>query len=296
MSNTNYSENKEYTSKELKYSDLSDNIVKQIVKQLPNEVKINNLEYNHDLKATDLIGSDLVYSYDSGKIDLNSAKIIDVKNLDALIFNASPDQKEGVVLLMNKGAGADAFKGTVVTYGTDDTIKLSGKGVTVSSGDGKDSISTGNGNDSIDSGNGNDSIISGKGNDSINSGAGNDSINSGTGNDSINSGSGNDSVVIGSGKDTVKTESGTDIVKLAAGFTGTAKLDGGSQTDTLDLRLENISNVEVVKGHVLVTLDNGSVINSVNFEKFIYDNNGTDAGGSIETVGVKAFDAFDFNG
>ncbi|MCX7087956.1 MAG: calcium-binding protein, partial [Methylococcales bacterium] len=237
----------------------------------------------------------------------------DAKNLAGLIFNSLPDQEEGVNLIMNKGAGADAFKGSVVTYGTDDTIKLSGKGVKVSSGDGKDSISSGNGNDSIDSGNGNDSINSGAGNDSINSGAGNDSINSGagndsinsgtgndsinsgTGNDSINSGSGNDSVVIGSGKDIVKTESGIDIVKLAAGFTGTAKLDGGSQSDTLDLSLENISNVVVAKGHVVVTLDNGSVINSVNFEKFIYDSNGSEAGG-IETVGVKAFDAFDFNG
>jgi Ca2+-binding RTX toxin-like protein len=297
MSNTNYSDDKENTSKELKNSDLSDDIVKQIIKELPREVKINNLEDNHVLQATDLKGSDLVYSDDSGKINLNSAKVIDVKHLDALIFNSSPDQKEGVNLLMNKGAGADAFKGTVVTYGTDDTINLSGNGVKVSSGDGNDIISTRKGNDSIDSGNGNDSVSSNNGNDTVSTGAGNDSVSTGAGNDSVLTGSGNDSVLVGSGNDTVSTGSGIDIVKLAAGYTGTTKLDGGgSNSDTLDLSLADIANVQLLKNHLIVTLDNGSVVNSVNFEKFIYDSNGTNAGGTIETVGIKAFDAHDFNG
>jgi len=321
MADSNYSTNKSTTSSDLKQqTGISSGIVTAIINQLrpgSDRVKVNDLsQENHILKATDLKGHDLVYSNDYSSVNLNSAKAVDVSKLAGLIFNSTADQAHGVNLTMNKGPGADAFKGSVVTYGTDDTIKLSGHGVKVSSGDGEDTVSTGNGNDSIDSASGNDSIISGNGDDTVstgngkdfvNSGAGNDSVRTGNGNDSVSSGTGNDFVdtgadndfvLVGSGKDTVNTGSGLDIVKLAAGFTGTAKLDGGTQSDTLDLRLTDINNVnKLANGHVIVTLDNGSIINSVNFEKFIYDSNGTVAGGNIITiVGADKFDALDFSG
>ena len=300
MASTNYSETKQNTSNELRDSDLSSALVAKIVRGLGNNVAINNnTNPAHVLTPSDIHDKDLVYSDHSGAVNLNAIKASDITKLDAIIFNSN----DGVALTMNQGSGAAAFKAWIVTSGGDDTIKLSGAGVKVSSGEGNDSITTGNGNDSIDagagndsisSGNGNDSITAGSGNDTINSGSGNDTINTGSGNDSVNAGVGNDSVVIGSGNDTVFAGNGDDIVKLARGFTGNANIDGGKNFDTADFRNVDIFDAAKSGSIVTVTLMDHSVIKVTSVEEFIYDSNGTDSGGKIITVGVNDFVNHDF--
>ena len=312
---TNYSSPKIVAAAALLSSTLDKSVADSIISKLGRTVAIDNItDPAHKLVSADLTGQDIVYSRDSTPINLNTASLNDVKNLDSLIFSTNSN----INLTMNSGKGADAFTGWVVTNAGNDTIKLSGLGVKVSSGDGNDSIITGKGNDSILSGNGNDSIVSGIGNDTINSGSGNDSINSGAGNDSILTGNGNDSVdsgdgndsiitgkgndsiitgngndslIIGAGNDTVSMGAGIDIVKLAAGYTGNSNLDGGTSgkdKDILDLTNVNIISATKSGANVTITLIDHSIITATNFESFIYDSNGV-ANGGITTVGVDAF-------
>jgi Ca2+-binding RTX toxin-like protein len=111
----------------------------------------------------------------------------------------------------------------------------------------------------------------------------------GTGNDTITLGSGKDTIVLAGGNDSINTGAGVDIVKLAANFKGTLTLDGGAGSDKLDLSANNIRSVEKIDATLKVTLDDGSVLNVVNIENFIYDANG-DLYGGITTVGVNALD------
>ena len=283
--------------------------------------KVNDITATpHTLVRADITGNNLVINHSGGVQSLNTLVASDVTKLDGLIFSTN----DAVNLTMNSGAGANAFHGWVVTNAGNDIINLSGAGVKVSTGDGNDSITSGSGNDSIlsgtgndtinagngnntiDSGDGNDSITVGSGNDSINTGLGNDtvttgngndSINTGTGNDSITTGSGKDSITVGAGNDTVHTGAGTDKVILATGYTGNSILDGGTNPtgnvttngDTLDLRNVNIQHVAQSGSTLTITLTDASVLTVTNFENFIYDSNGTVAGGIITTVGVTPF-------
>jgi Ca2+-binding RTX toxin-like protein len=326
MASTNYQTtiSKEITA--LTNSALPPNVAKAILASLAPTALVDNFfisDQSHNLAPSDLKGHNIVYSYDDGVINLNNATVADVANLNALIFNNSTPNQDGIDLTMNNGAGAAAFKGWVVTYATDDKINLSGSGVKVSSGDGNDSvttgtgndsiiagggndtvisgsgndtISTGNGNDNINSGAGDDSVVSGNGNDTVFTGIGNDTVNTGSGNDSVNTGAGHDSIIVGNGNDTVIASDGNDIVRLENNYTGNAKLYGGTGANTLDLSGVIINSVTKSGNAVTITLLDDSVITATSFGTFIYDSNGTDAGGSVEIVGVNAFDALDFLG
>lgn len=216
------------------------------------------------------------------------------------------------------GANTLSFKGVVATNAGDDSIVLNSKvGVTVSSGDGNDivklgagddivklgdgddSVSTGAGNDSVLAGMGNDTINTGSGNDTvsagagddiINTGAGNDSVSTGLGDDSVNTGFGNDTVFVGSGDAVVNLGAGNDIVKLDFGFGGFAQFDGdGGRNDQLDLSLVTIDTVEKSGETLTITLDDGSVVNASNFEKFVYDDP-SDNADDIVIVGAHQLD------
>jgi len=324
MSSTNYQATISKENTALTNSALPSNVAQAIIASLAPKSLVDNLyirDQSHNLVPSDLKGHNIVYSYDDGVINLNKATGADVANLNALIFNNSTPNQNGIDLTMNNGAGAAAFKGWVVTYATDDQINLSGSGVKVSSGDGNDSVTTGSGNDNIIAGGGNDTVISGSGNDTISTGNGNDNINSGTGNDSVvagngndtvftgndndtvntgsgndsvNTGAGHDSIIVGNGNDTVIASNGNDIVALVNNYTGNAKLDGGAGSNTLDLSGVIIHSVTKSGGTVTITLLDDSVVTASNFGTFIYDSNGTVAEGSIKVVGVNAFDALDF--
>ncbi len=194
---------------------------------------------------------------------------------------------------IDSGDGNDS-----ITSGSGNDSILSGTGNdTINAGNGNNTIDSGDGNDSITVGSGNDSINTGLGNDTVTTGNGNDSINTGTGNDSITTGSGKDSITVGAGNDTVHTGAGTDKVILATGYTGNSILDGGTNPtgnvttngDTLDLRNVNIQHVAQSGSTLTITLTDASVLTVTNFENFIYDSNGTVAGGIITTVGVTPF-------
>jgi Ca2+-binding RTX toxin-like protein len=112
----------------------------------------------------------------------------------------------------------------------------------------------------------------------------------GTGNDTITLGSGSDSVVVTGGNDSVNTGAGVDIVNLASNFKGTLTLDGGAGSDKLDLSANTIQSVEKIDAaRVIVTLENGAVLELANIENFVYDTNG-DLYGGIKTVGLNTLD------
>jgi Ca2+-binding RTX toxin-like protein len=112
----------------------------------------------------------------------------------------------------------------------------------------------------------------------------------GTGNDTIALGSGSDTIVVAGGNDSINTGAGVDIVNLASNFKGTLTLDGGAGKDTLDLSANTIQSVEKIDAtRVIVTLENGAVLELANIENFVYDTNG-DLYGGIKTVGLNTLD------
>jgi len=108
----------------------------------------------------------------------------------------------------------------------------------------------------------------------------------GIGNDSIMLGSGSDSVNITGGIDSINTGAGNDKLTFNDTFIGHAVIDGGEgNRDQLNLsNLDIISATEDNSG-VHFTLLNGSTIDTINIEKFVYDTNGNDKGG-ITIIGV----------
>ena len=112
----------------------------------------------------------------------------------------------------------------------------------------------------------------------------------GTGNDTITLGSGKDTIVLAGGNDSVNTGAGVDIVNLASNFKGTLTLDGGAGNDKVDLSVNTIQSVEKIDAtRVIVTLENGAVLELANIENFVYDTNG-DLYGGIKTVGLNTLD------
>ncbi|SEF74513.1 calcium-binding protein [Nitrosomonas ureae] len=208
---------------------------------------------------------------------------------------------------VNLGAGDD----TVNTGAGNDTISAEAGNDSINSGAGNDAVSAGAGNDAIITGAGNDIVWAEAGNDSVNTGSGNDTVSAGAGddlifagvgndivttgpgNDSVYAGSGNDTVYLGSGDSLVNTGVGNDIVKLISGYSGTlAQLNGsGGDIDKLDLSLVSIDTVSRFGPQLTITLDDGSVVKAINFEKFVYDSNGIDTEGGIVIVGIDQFDA-----
>lgn len=264
--------------------------------------------------------------------DLSHITKSEIQGVHNLVFNTDNDvtlnlgsdtNKLAFTGVVSTGGGADdinifSTKSVLVSSGEgNDTVTTGSGNDTVNAGSGNDSISTGLGNDSVNAGAGDDSVTTGLGNDTVNAGAGNDSVDTGAGNDSVSTGLGNDTVstglgndtvYVGSGSDSIDTGAGNDIVKLAAGFTGgqidyngaNVALEGGDGKDTLDLRLVHIISVEDQSGSAdlmqdfHITLDDGTIIDAKNFEKFIYDSSTTDTDGSIQIVGAHEFHTHDF--
>ena len=256
---TNYVENKTDAASALLASSLPIDISQEIFKSLSKNVSV--AEFDSVPTGAELNGKDLALINIGGTVDLSGVSAADIRDVDAFIFTTN----DGVTFILD-GAGTGFFKGVVATNGGNDSIVLNSTlGVTVSSGDGNDSVTTGSGNDSVSAGSGNDSIVTG---------AGNDSVSTGSGTDSVSTGDGNDIVLVGSG-------SGGGLLNGDVG-----------NSDSLDLRLVTINNVDVaINGEITITFDGGFVITASNFEQFIYDSNGTTTAGGIVTVGVNDFDA-----
>lgn len=102
-------------------------------------------------------------------------------------------------------------------------------------------------------------------------GNGNDSVVLGVGNDSVVTGGGNDSVLLGGGSDSVLLGGGDDLAILDESFSGSALINGGGGTNTLDLSQVLVQSVvERPDGSVLITLNDGSTIDASNIQSFIY--------------------------
>jgi Ca2+-binding RTX toxin-like protein len=204
---------------------------------------------------------------------------------------------------------------TNIGQGQSEDLTLTAAGltaaVTIVGGSGNDTIIGGAGNDSIDGGAGNDTLVGGSGNDTLIGGAGNDSIDGGAGNDTIIGGLGVDVMTGGadndvfqfalnhtstisginfnapvpangqvlnvSGADIITDFSNGDSINLSAlGAYGTNAIvkNGGSvgaNTAGQVILLQGIYNASTG----LFTVDTGG-----NDSLFIYDDNGTTAGGN----------------
>lgn len=281
MATSNYSVLKSDAAASLNSSTLPSDIVTKILSNLGAHVKV--VEFNSLAPLTvptgaTVKGKDLVLIDPNNPVDLSSISKENIKGVDAFIFTTNED-----VNFTLSGSNTLEFKGVVTTNAGDDNIKLNSKiGVTVSSGDGDDSVITGAGHDSVKLG---------AGNDTVNTGAGNDSVSTGSGNDTVNTGKGDDTVFVGSGDTVVNTGSGNDTAKLDFGFSGIAKLNGGDGSpDKLDLRLVNIDTVSSSGAQLIITLDDGSVIQATKFEKFIYDNDPSSTDEEIVIVGAHQLD------
>ncbi|MBP0035731.1 MAG: calcium-binding protein [Roseofilum sp. Belize BBD 4] len=132
---------------------------------------------------------------------------------DTLIGGAGNDNISGG--LSSTASGADSITGgagnDIITGGgeTDNESFQTGRGDTISGGEGNDSILGQAGTDSITGDAGQDTISGGSGGDSLNGGADNDSIYGGAGADSIIGGTGADTLKGGAGRDTLIGSSST---------------------------------------------------------------------------------------
>jgi hypothetical protein len=114
-------------------------------------------------------------------------------------------------------------------------------------------------------------------------------VNTGAGDDSVTTGGGKDSVVVGSGNDSVNVGKGNDIIKVSGDFSNNViTIDGGAGTDKLDLLGLDVVDVQrgAGKNSVEITLNDGTVIDVSNVEKFAYDVNGDGEIGKGETLNL----------
>ncbi|MEN9727756.1 MAG: hypothetical protein RL434_2122 [Pseudomonadota bacterium] len=225
---------------------------------------------------------------------------------------------KGVVML---GGGSDSLTGTrslaVQAGGGDDSIVTGAFNDTIAGGLGHDSIFAGGGNDNVIGGDGNDTINAGAGADTVSAGTGNDlvfggaghdTVFGGTGHDTLFGGSGNDRMFGGAGNDSMEggigddilyTGGGSDTVKGGDGFDNlivdasangdSVFIDGGRDSDVLDLSKVVISEAVLVGSVLEITLDTGAVLNVTNVESFIYDNDGAANPGGKILVGLADF-------
>lgn len=258
-----------------------------------------------------------------GTVDLSTLSASTLAKLDILRFlgdgpatlNASTFT--GVVLLGDGSDNVVGLQALAVQAGAgNDTVTTGAYNDTISGGLGNDSISSGGGNDLVIGGEGNDTINAGSGSDTVRAGAGddlvyaggnhdtvfggagNDSIYGGNGNDRLFGGTGNDILEGGAGDDIIYTGSGSDTVQGGAGYDNiivdnsaagdVVTIDGGSESDILDLSKLVITQATLTGSLLQVTLDTGAELNVTNVEQFIYDNNGAAPGGAI-TVGLTQF-------
>ncbi|WP_150051010.1 MULTISPECIES: calcium-binding protein [Methylomonas] len=249
-------------------STLSFSTAQQIIKSLGGG-KVTVGEFGNTSSSSDLAGHKLALFTGTGgtaTVNFSGAGKNDLKGVKSIVFGDNSD-----VTFTLTGDGAKKFKGTISTNDGDDNLTVQDtKKVFISTGDGNDSVTTGDGKDTVATGDGNDNIKTNGGNDLVFLGDGSDSA----------------------GSDTVDTGAGNDIVKLVGKFVGTAVVDGGAGNDKLDLSAVDIADVTVAGTSVSITLQNGGVINASNFEKFVFDSNGTLSNGGIKTVGLTQLDDF----
>ncbi|WP_415404063.1 beta strand repeat-containing protein [Tateyamaria sp. SN3-11] len=129
------------------------------------------------------------------------------------------------------------------------------------------------------------------GNDTINGGSGLDELSGGLGDDLINGGSGDDTLLGGNGLDTIKGGSGDDRI-IVRSFDFIDEIDGGDNTDTLDMSDYLFNFVTVNLLNETYTVGGGAGVQSiVNVENVIGsdtsddDLTGDDEDNQIEGLG-----------
>jgi len=245
-------------------STLSFSTAQQIIKSLGGG-KVTVGSFTGADSASELAGNKLALFTGGGTVNFGNTASNDLKGVKSIVFGDASN-----VNFTLAGAGAKKFKGVISTNDGNDLVTVDDtKKVFISTGDGNDTVITGDGKDTVATGDGNDSISTGGGNDLVFLGDGSDSA----------------------GSDTVDTGAGNDIVKLVGKFVGTAEVDGGAGNDKLDLSAVDIADVSVSNSVVTITLQNGGVIEASNFEKFVFDSNGSLSNGGIKTVGLVQFDS-----
>jgi len=127
------------------------------------------------------------------------------------------------------------------------TLTSQTENFTITGSSGNDTITGGAGNDSITGGAGDDTINGGAGNDTINGGAGDDTINGGAGNDTIDGGAGNDTIIGGLGVDVMAGGTGDDVfLYTATGETGTISGIAFSAAVPANGQVLNVSGADVI--------------------------------------------------
>lgn len=192
----------------------------------------------------------------TSKIDLSSLGSAVRAKMSALIFDS--DQPVSLKGLSGFAGVISLGNGNNVVSASDNSKKM-----TVSTGTGNDNVATGSGADTVSVGGGADTVSTGSGKDKI-------TIDSSISGGKISSGDGNDVVDLNS--------------NVQGGSSTKVTIDGGSGTDTLDLRDLSIATVTKKGTTATITLNDGSKIVASNIEKFIYTDPST---GAVDTVGVK---------
>ena len=190
--------------------------------------------------------------------------IVDLSDIEtatgvSLGANTSARNVETGVILFGSG-------GNTITMGT-------AAGFQILAGGGNDSV-TGtasgdfivgeNGADQLDGAAGNDRLDGGAGNDILNGGANDDMLTGGANNDTLNGGTGDDTLDGIAGLDTLNGEDGNDTITARVGNI----VDGGAQTDTLNLDLTSLTTSAVYDLAVLASamIDFGSGTTARNVE------------------------------
>ena len=112
-------------------------------------------------------------------------------------------------------------------------------------------------------GDGDDIAFGGGGSDSLMGNGGADILNGEGGTDIILGGTGNDVITGGAGNDTLMGEAGNDTFNYAMGDGADTLVDGGADTDTLNITGGAANDVldVVLNGTTLTTIEGGTVIN-----------------------------------
>ena len=153
-------------------------------------------------------------------------------NPESGLGNGTGTATSAFVVYLGTAAADTAFgaAGDDFLSGVDDDDNLFGHS-------GADFLSGGDGDDYLDGGDSDDTIHGNAGADKIKGGSGHDDIDGGSGNDVIDAGAGNDTITGGSGRDVIKAGTGNDTI-LAYDGDGNDVIDGGDEagdSDTLDM-------------------------------------------------------------
>ena len=201
---------------------------------------------------------------DTFVVDSGTDAILDLSSGDALVISAGATANAtvtetflatgtttnaGIANLFSDGvslslAAANGSTGYTVTNtgSTAATFVGSDFNDVLNGGGGDDMLSGGSGNDAMSAGFGNDTLVGGGGNDRLFGGMGDDILYGDSTGPGGSVGAGNDYLNGGAGSDMVYAQAGNDIGAynwsvLAGNATWTDQYDGGTGTDTLELRL-----------------------------------------------------------